>query len=169
MDEQDILKSLAGFEEVWKRVTAAGPTAEEKAPKEAPSGPSSEEETLKRLIEDEIRDAAYYTFASRMFQGKARTMLLYHAADEKRHARRLQAEYFIRTGESYAPSCVCEPTADRMTSLRAALLREQAGAAAYQSAAERTAAPELREVYLHNAADEQRHAREDRELILEKF
>jgi len=169
MDEQDILKSLAGFEEVWKRVTAAGPTAEEKAPKPAAAGPPSEEETLKRLIEDETCGAAYYNSVSRMFQGKARTMLLSHAADGKRHARRLQAEYFIRTGESYAPSGVCEPVSDRMSSLRTALRREQAGAAAYQSAAERTTAPELREVYLHSAADEQRHAREDRELILDNF
>jgi hypothetical protein len=155
MDEQDILKSLSGFESVWKRVTTAGS--------------SSEDETLKQFIKDEICDAAYYTSLSRMFQGQARNMLLSHASDEKGHARRLQAEYFIRTGESHVPSGPCEPVTGKMASLRVALQHEKAGANAYRKAAEQTASPELREVYSHNAADEERHAMEDRKLILENF
>lgn len=156
MTNQEIEDVLSDFENVWQRVSAANPVA-------------PEEQTLREFIDDETCDTAYYSSLSRMFQGPDRAMLLSHAADEKNHARRLRAEYFIRTGESYTPGGVCEPITGKMASLRTSLQHEQAGAAAYRNAAEQTTDPELRELYLRHAADEDRHALENRTMILNNF
>ena len=156
MDDQEITAALDGFDDVWQRVGSA-------------QAASAEEQTLRSFIDDETCDAAFYIALSHMFQGAGKALLLAHAADEKSHARRLRAEYFIRTGVTYAPGGACEPVSGKLSSLRIALQHELAGASAYRKAAAQTSSPELREVYLRHAADEDRHAQEDRALILDSF
>lgn len=153
---ESILKSLAGFDSVWRRVTGEDTLF-------------SEEETLKGFIRDELGAAAFYTSLARMFQGTGRTLLLSHAGDAKRHVRRLRAEYFIRTGLSYAPSDGGRGVGGKLASLRQALERENSLALAYEKAAAQTASPELREVYEAFSADAKAHAQSNRALLIDSF
>lgn len=154
-------QSMAGFEGVWTRVTGgAGGTA---------SPAVCEEDALQNFIKSELCACAFDGALARMFQAPGRVVLLNHASGAKLRARRLKAEYFIRTGVSYTPMDSCQPVTGKLASLRTALERDMAAGQAYTAAAEKTSVPELRELYLCFAKETEAAARETRNLILECF
>ena len=161
MDDDLIKDSLTGFDDVWKRVTGG-----QTPPQEAVY---SEESTLSDLIHSEVCAARYAAALARMFQGDSRAVLQRHAADAKRHARRLRAEYFIRTGVTLGPADNCQGVSGKLASLRTALLQADERTTQYEQAAERTDSPELRQVYQTFAADARRHTQETRALLIESF
>ena len=162
MDESFIKESLTGFDAVWKRVTGGHETADK-------AEVYSEEDILKELIQDENCAAQYASSLARMFQGDGRAVLLRHAADAKRHSRRLRAEYFIRTGVSYSQENNCQGVSGKLSSLRQALLQAGLRAEKYDFAAEHTSSLELRQAYQAFAADTRRCAQETRALLIESF
>lgn len=145
---EDMYKGLENFDGVWARVTGSSP---ETCPAR------DERETLRDFIGDETRDAAFYTALAKKSRWASRT-LESMSADERRHARSLQIEYYLMTGESFIPPPSCPLVESVPEALRSAHKGELSGAEAYAAAADVTASPSLRELYLSNAADERRHA-----------
>lgn len=169
------------FERVWRRVmpedrpdcpftlyseeeTAQAPVqpAEEKrtelvpVPAEQSGGDGA---VLQAFIADELSDwRTYQTLARRIPGGNGRA-LMGVAADERRHAGRLSAAYFLLSGVKFWPPAEPElPREGWMAILRRRYWAERKGAEAYRTAAGRTGDSTLRELYLELAGDEEAHA-----------
>ena len=169
------------FERVWRRVMpedrpdcpftlyseeemeqAAVQPAEEKRtelvpiPAEQSGGDGA---VLQAFIADELSDwRTYQTLARRIPGGNGRA-LMGMAADERRHAGRLSAAYFLLSGVKFWPPAEPELTKEGwMALLRRRYWAERKGAEAYRTAAGRTGDSALRELYLELAGDEEAHA-----------
>lgn len=169
------------FERVWRRVMpedrpdcpftlyseeemeqAAIQPAEEKRtelvpiPAEQSGGDGA---VLQAFITDELSDwRTYQTLARRIPGGNGRA-LMGVAADERRHAGRLSAAYFLLSGVKFWPPAEPELTKEGwMALLRRRYWAERKGAEAYRTAAGRTGDSALRELYLELAGDEEAHA-----------
>lgn len=169
------------FERVWRRVMpedrpdcpftlyseeemeqAAVQPAEEKRtelvpiPAERSGGDGA---VLQAFIADELSDwRTYQTLARRIPGGNGRA-LMGVAADERRHAGRLSAAYFLLSGVKFWPPAEPELTKEGwMAILRRRYWAERKGAEAYRTAAGHTGDSALRELYLELAGDEEAHA-----------
>ena len=167
------------FERVWRRVmpedrpdcpftlyseeeqVAVQPAEERKAalvpvPVEQGGGDGA---VLQALIADELSDwRTYQTLARRIPGGNGRA-LMGMAADERRHAGRLSAAYFLLSGVKFWPPAEPElPREGWMAILRRRYWAERKGAEAYRTAAGHTGDSALRELYLELAGDEEAHA-----------
>lgn len=122
---------------------------------------------LREMIDGETEDWRTYQALARRAGSGATRQLSTMAADERRHAKRLSAAYFLITGERYQPQNTTgsRPAVDLMTGLREQFIQEQRGAAAYQGAAQETGDPCLRQLYQEIAREEQGHARMIRSLL----
>ena len=114
---------------------------------------------LQAFIADELSDwRTYQTLARRIPGGNGRA-LMGVAADERRHAGRLSAAYFLLSGVKFWPPAEPELTKEGwMAILRRRYWAERKGAEAYRTAAGRTGDSALRELYLELAGDENAHA-----------
>ena len=114
---------------------------------------------LQAFIEDELGDHRTYTALSRRTAGQASRTFASMAADEKRHAKRLSAAYFLISGVRYWPAdrAPVRLEGTYLSTLRSRFLGEQKGEAEYRAAAGRTEDPCLRELYLELAEDENAH------------
>ena len=167
------------FERVWRRVmpedrpdcpftlyseeeqVAVQPAEERKAelvpvPAEQSGGDGA---VLQAFIADELSDwRTYQTLARRIPGGNGRA-LMGVAADERRHAGRLSAAYFLLSGVKFWPPAEPELTKEGwMAILRRRYWAERKGAEAYRTAAGHTGDSALRELYLELAGDEEAHA-----------
>ena len=167
------------FERVWRRVmpedrpdcpftlyseeeqVAVQPAEERKAelvpvPAEQSGGDGA---VLQAFIADELSDwRTYQTLARRIPGGNGRA-LMGMAADERRHAGRLSAAYFLLSGVKFWPPAEPElPREGWMAILRRRYWAERKGAEAYRTAAGHTGDSALRELYLELAGDEEAHA-----------
>ena len=156
--DRETIACLAGFESLWQRVTE----------KTSPSV-FSEEKALQRFICQELCTAQNYAVLARMFQSHSRTLLAAHCTDAKRRARRLQAEYFIRTGLRCERPQNCEYPAERLASLRNLLQSEQELSDGYRRAALNTQCPILKELYTRFSAETAERAKAIRALLLNCF
>ena len=161
MDDM-LTESLAGFDAVWRRVTGRGDMPGDDAP-------LALTEALRALMGGEACAAATASSLARAFRGDDRAALLRHAAEARRHLRRLRAEYFIATGSGGVPMGDCPPSAGALNGLRALLLQAEDMAARYERAAERADSGELRQTLAAFAEDERRRARETRALLIGRF
>ena len=91
------------------------------------------------------------------------------AAEERRHAKRLSAAYFLISGVRYFPpeSSLPAPRGALPAALRQCFCAEQRGALAYLAAAEECSDPALCALYQELSRDEARHAQLLRELVEE--
>lgn len=138
---------------------APAPTKPEDMPCLGP-GSAVHGSELQAFILEELRDHHTYQALARRTQGQAGRTLAGIAADERRHAKRLSAAYFLISGVRYWP---IERAAGRneggyLNSLRSRFLGEQKGERAYRTAAEGTQDPCLKELYLELAEEENAHA-----------
>ena len=115
---------------------------------------------LQRLIDRELADWRAYQALSRRAQGNSGRVLATIAADERRHAKRLSTAYFLISGVRYWPveRMAAHTSGTYPAILRARFCAEQKGECAYLAAAEETADPALRELFLELAGDENAHA-----------
>lgn len=148
-----IQECLAGFGSLWSRVTGSTP------PDYVPA-----EEDLKHLITQEQQLAAGYRPLTRCFSGCSCAL-----ADSRRREKRLQAEYFIHTGERYSSGVEPRPATDRLTALRKQYQNETSLSAAYEIAKERTQCPELESLYQVFASQTRERAKALRALLLSCF
>ena len=120
-------KMETNFEKVWNRVKAYESI--------------DDTDEIKRFIRDELRDAAEYAWLAEKTRAlRIRKMLAQFAADERTHARKLQAAAYVIFGENSIPA---EPkkTGDERI-LRA--LRRRYGIELESAEAYRKAAPSKR-------------------------
>lgn len=133
------------------------------------SGSAIYGEQLQMYIDQEAADWRTYLSLSRRSPGGCARVLAAMAAEERRHAKRLSAAYFLISGVRYFPSESSLPTPRGAlpAALRQCFCAEQRGALAYLAAAEECSDPALRALYQELARDEARHAQLLRELVEE--
>ena len=115
---------------------------------------------LQEYICHELADWRTYQALARRATGTAARSLSSMAADERRHARRLSAAFFLISGVRFLPETqpISRPICGLMGSLRERFWEEQHGAAAYLASAEEAADPCLAALYRELAAEEGAHA-----------
>ena len=114
---------------------------------------------LQAFIAGELSDWRSYQALARRIPGGNGRALMGVAADERRHAGRLSAAYFLLSGVKFWPPAEPElPKEGWMAILRRRYWAERKGAEAYRTAAGRTGDSALRELYLELAGDEEAHA-----------
>ena len=116
---------------------------------------------LQSFIEHEIGDWRFYQHLARRAPGGGSKVLSTLAADERRHAKRLSAAYFLISGVRYWPAdrpAALPAGTTYLAALRSRFCAEQRGELAYRAAAEETADPALRELFLDLAQEENTHA-----------
>lgn len=108
----------------------------------------------------EIASFRDYMALARRCKGNAAHVLTGMANEERRHAKRLSAAYFLISGVRYWPGepSAPAPAGPMPACLRQAFQSEQRAEAAYRSAAASTDDPCLHELYLELADDESAHA-----------
>ena len=150
----------AEFEQVWARVNALSVN----------ELPDITERELERFIMAEQRTiAAYQKILQKQLKASDRQLLLQILADERRHLKNLQMEYFMETGDT-CPVHIYEnkETDGLMASLRRSVLGEKEASAAYTKAAEGRG-EELKSMYKAMAGDEERHSVMLKELLRRCF
>ena len=145
MDES-VYKGLEGFEAVWRRVTGA-------------AEPGGDAARLRGLIQAEADAAAFYLALARRCAGAAR-VLHSIAADDARHRRLLQLEYFLLTGDTFAPVRRSPDADSGLRSLREGYILKQQSERTYRALGDKFAAL---------ADDEACHARSLRAAIADAF
>ena len=181
------------FERVWRRVMPDGgdcpiriePAARPEPERALPAVPAPEREEeqadivclgrasvmygarLEEMIDAEMEDWRTYQGLARRAGGSAARALGSLAAEERRHVKRLATAYFLITGQRYQGRGQGggRPAVDLMLGLREQYIREQRGAAAYQSAAEEASDPCLRQLFGELAEEESLHAQAIRGLL----
>ena len=124
------------------------------------------EPLLQEMIRREISDWKEYQLLARRTGGAPARVFLAMASDEKRHAKRLSAAYFLISGVRYWPEGenAAPPTA-YLGALRRRFGVEQESMAAYLAGAEATSDPCLRQLFLEHAREEWDHACKIRNLV----
>ena len=124
---------------------------------------------LQEFIDHEAADWRIYLSLSRRAPGGCARVLAAMAAEERRHAKRLSAAYFLISGVRYFPpeSSLPAPRGALPAALRQCFCAEQRGALAYLAAAEECSDPALCALYQELSRDEARHAQLLRELVEE--
>ncbi len=115
---------------------------------------------LQEAIQHELADWRTYQALSARASGMAARTLASMAADERRHAKRLSAAYFLITGIRFLPETppVKQPRGAFWAALRERFWAEQQGASFYSAAAAETADPCLASLYRELSAEEAAHA-----------
>lgn len=160
--QEGFAPTLDDLTAVWLRVRG------HRMPPEKTEAPD-EDARLLRFIGEAYGSMTLYTALAKMFPSAGRSLLLGQAQECKNRCRSLRAEYFIRTGISCNPNEPCPLPGGKLFSLRAALYRAEEQADAFRHAARKAQSETLRALYLRFAEQAERHARDDRALLLECF
>ena len=136
----------ASFDRVWKRVMA--------------SEPFDDAEMLRRFVRDEMRDAADYTCLARKTGAlHVRRVFTSFAAEERRHAKKLQAAAYMNFGENTITAEQKKKDEERMlAALRRRYAMELDSTEAYRTAAGNTSIETLKKLYLELSKEEHKHA-----------
>ena len=111
---------------------------------------------LENYIESEARSRALYAALACRMGGRAGAVLRSMSADEGRHLRAMQTEYYLLTGDSLA--CVRpDISGDSQELLRRAYAVELAAAEGYAAEAEKHTDGALRALFLAQSRDERCH------------
>lgn len=153
---------------IWQRVSPSlapypavrvEPASSEVA---SPSGSGEREVALLRdFLRDELADAHIYrALAAFAPAANGQRLLFCFASEEAWHARRLQAAYFLLTGETYYAAVVLppQPKLPWRDRLRQRYREETGSAARYALSAEETADISLSRLFQSLSTDEYRHA-----------
>jgi ferritin len=121
---------------------------------------------LQEFIRHELGDMRGYQALAKGTGGPQARVFQAMAQEEKTHAKRLFAAYFLISGVRYWPEVgkVTPPTS-YLGALRQRFGEEQAGMAAYLAGAEATSDPCLRQLFLDLAQEEWEHACKIRALV----
>jgi len=140
--DKEILNGLEKLACVWPRVTG--------------QAPEPKKDALRELIEGESISMAYYARMASISRGNCRKMALRHLAEERKHLHALQAEFFLRHGDSCPLPKPAQKRTPLLSFLREVYRAELSGAESYRRAALEDAS--LAALYTRHAADEARHA-----------
>lgn len=121
---------------------------------------------LQEMIRRELRDWREYQALARRVGGPQARVFQTLANEEKGHAKRLSAAYFLISGVRYWPEGEKPPApGSYLGALRRRFGMEQEGVAAYLAGAEATTDPCLRQLFLDHAREEWDHACRIRALV----
>lgn len=121
---------------------------------------------LQEFIRHELADMREYQMLAKRTGGPQAKIFQALANDERRHAKRLSAAYFLISGVRFWPEGGKAPQANTyLGALRRRFGEEQSGMAAYLAGAEATADPCLRQLFLDLAREEWDHACKIRTLV----
>lgn len=121
---------------------------------------------LQEMIRRELADVREYQALARRVGGNQARAFQALASEEKRHAKRLSAAYFLISGVRYWPDGEkITPPTSYLGALRRRFGMEQEGMAAYLAGAEATADPCLRQLFLDHAKEEWDHACRIRSMV----
>ena len=169
------------FREVWKRVTESPDDSEpitlpQKKTEPEPAAAVAVKPELPRYLEELMNDeasdeSAYRVLANNMNSRQAAAALRSLSADEAMHLRRLQALYYLLTGDTYTPMHEYPRCRQRATlsALRDRYWAESEGSRAYAEAAKTYSDTAARPVFASFSQDEARHARTIESLIERLF
>jgi hypothetical protein len=156
VENESLRQSLAGFDGVWQRVTAG-------------SSRFSSQETLEGLLPSVNALAGQYGALARRVPSGERSGLLAQRREYQRWKKRLQGEYFIVTGRTYALPPVEPLPPERKAALRHLLLQEQTLAKTSATAAENAGDSPLMPLLDALSATAATHARQNRTRLLAWF
>lgn len=121
---------------------------------------------LQQMIRRELADWRTYQALARRVGGPQGRVLQTLANEEKGHAKRLSAAYFLIAGVRYWPEGEKPtPPGTYLGALRQRFGAEQAAMAGYLAGAEETEDPCLRQLFLQHAREEWDHACRIRQLV----
>jgi len=121
---------------------------------------------LQEMIRHELRDWKEYQMLARRVGGAQARVFQGLANEEKRHAKALSAACFLISGVRYWPEGEgCTPPASYLGALRRRFGMEQEGMTGYLTAAEGTADPCLKQLFLDCAREEWDHACRIRSMV----
>ena len=121
---------------------------------------------LQEMIRHELADMRGYQALAKRTGGTQARVFQAMAQEEKTHAKRLSAAYFLISGVRYWPEGgKAVPPTSYLGALRQRFGEEQAGMAAYLAGAEATTDPCLRQLFLELAREEWEHACKIRGLV----
>lgn len=123
---------------------------------------------LEEYIESERYTHALYRALASECHGEAAAMLRRMSADEARHLKAMQMEYYLLTGDSL-PGKAPMISGTLQENLRRAYSGEWGAAEDYAREAERCDDEALKKLYLSQSEDELRHRRMARQLIGRMF
>ena len=142
MKDSDIKQTLRQFEKVWPRVTGR-----EDAPPSAPPKKSAAD-TLAEMIGAEAAAEQRYLCMAQRSMGANAAALRRLAAGSRGLVKKLQAEYYLRTGDSRpAPRRAQEKCRALGETLRLAWLSAGSAEGAYRAAVGRADDDSLRELF----------------------
>ena len=144
------MSSLKNFDSVWQRVNHSAD------PAGIPAA-GDDRAALQYMIQKEHESHSIYKYLASHTNGKNSARFSAMAADEARHLKRLQLEYLLLTGDSYAPAAFVVPREGNVTLIRMAYMDEAAAEKGYLDAARTTQNQNLQKIYLAHSADENRH------------
>ena len=147
--------------EVWQRVMAA--SAECEYPKEKPETGLTAQQVME-LLQCELMDACTYQTLAMRVKKDLRRCLLQLAQEERRHYRKLEAVYYLMTGQRPCPDRPKAPCVACLNEeLRKRYREEVAGAEKYHCLAEK--AGSFAAVFHCLGHEEEHHSRRILELL----
>ena len=128
-------------EAVWKRVMAMSSEAPETQPPRPAQKPQQAKglmpEQVMELLKDELADACTYQTLAAKARGEARRCLQRLSMEERQHYRKLEAVYYLMTGQRPCPDRPKAPCVACLNEeLRKRYEEELAGAARYDRLAQ---------------------------------
>ncbi len=149
---------IENLRRVWRRVSEGSPGQESVSGSPVP--------LLRNLIEEETFEAAAYTLLIMKTRGSAAERPLRELrSEEERHVRRLQAEYFLRTGDTCPPTHKKPSAPTLLPALRRRWESEGRSAQRYIEASEAVGEPVLAALFTELAQEETHHAQVLRDLV----
>jgi len=142
-------------QEVWQRVMAM--SAEAPRCDKAVSKQNLTAEQIMELLCGELANAATYEALACRVRGQVKQKLMVLAGQERQHAKKLAAIYYVMTGKKPCPDrpkCSCIACTNE--ELRERYIEETAGAEKYCCLAEK--AGSFGDLFRELASDETRHA-----------
>ena len=148
--------------EVWERVMAASAACPMPAKKTVPAELTAQQ--MMELLQGELLDACTYQTLGMRMKKHARQRLVQLAQEERRHYRKLEAVYYLMTGQRPCPDRPRTPcVACTNEELRKRYQEEVKGAEQYHALAEQTGS--FASVFHCLGHDEERHSRMILELL----
>ena len=148
--------------EVWERVMAASAECPMPVKKNMPEGMTAQQ--FMELLQGELLDVCTYQTLAMRVKKEARRCLWRLAQEERQHYRKLEAVYYLMTGQRPCPDRPKVPCmACTNEELRRRYQIEVAGAEKYHAMAER--AGSFASVFHCLAHEEERHSRMILELL----
>ena len=163
MDE-DLQKSLRGFDKLWDRMTtASGDDLSAEASMDALC-----QRYMREFMDTKCQGSLFYTKLAECLTGPVRAAILKIAREEKEHLKTMQTEYFLLVGDSYIPDKAKLPRINgAVTALRDACRDKREREEKYIRAVRDINYSGIQMIFGNLALEERNHAERIKQLIIQ--